>query len=156
MLGRYFLQTWGIYPLAFLTFAHATPRPVTSQPATSLLPGRCGPRGRESLSGRHGLANITTEGFGQGCKMARKGSGIPPKRGNKKRCLPGTPKAEFVHVQHRFAPTRAVKRGRPAASPPHPVSRAWERNLHTRLHGKDLGKGERSLTLLVAAFSSPR
>lgn len=65
------------------------------------------------------------------------------------------PKAEFVHVQHRFAPTRAVKRGRPAAPSPHPVSRAWERNLHTRLHGKDLGKGERSLSLLVAAFSSP-
>lgn len=81
MLGRCFLQTWGIYPLTFLTFAHATARPGTSQPATSLFPGRCGPGWRGGLSGRLGLANIVTEELGHDCKMAPKGSGIPPKRG---------------------------------------------------------------------------
>lgn len=161
MLGRwfFFLQTWRIYPLAFLTFARATARAGISQPGTSLLPGKRGPGGRGGLSGRLGLANTVPEGFGRGCKMAPKGSGVPPKRGKVQRCLPGAPEAAVCTGP---AQTRTEPGGEagppPALSPAGGFVPRWgekpSKPSHPPAH-KNLRKGKRSLTPLVAAFSSP-
>lgn len=143
-------------------FPHLCPRhsPTRHLPACYLAsPGRMRPRREGRSLGRLGLANIVTEEFEHGFKMASQGSGIPPKRGNKQRCLPGT--AACAHPAQ-IRTDAGAEEGPLRRLPPHPsplpqdVSRAWEINPHSRpLHAKYLGKGEQILTLFVAAFSSP-
>lgn len=149
MLGRYFVQTRGIFPLVFLTFLPPLPGHLPTCPLASL--GKIRPWER-SL----GLADIVAQGFGHGWKIARKERRISPKRG----ALPPTgvcpPLQGWISYT---APEggRAPRAGRTTRRGEGVVTDAWERKIPAAVcREKSCKKGERSPTLASAGLGSPQ
>lgn len=149
MLGRYFLQTRGIFPLVFLTFLPPLPGHLPSCPLAS--PGKIRPWER-SL----GLADIVAQGFGHGWKTARRERRISPKRG----ALPPTgvrvppPRLDFVHgPRGRASPPRRENHSPWGGSRDR---RVGEKNPRSRLQGKELQKKESEAPLCPRRGWVPR
>lgn len=133
MLGRYFVQTRGIFPLVFLTFLPPLPGHLPTCPLAS--PGKIRPWER-SL----GLADIVAQGFGHGWKIARKERRISPKRGALPPtgvCPPLQGWISYTAPEGGRAPPRRENHSPWGGSRDR---RVGEKNPRSRLQGKELQK----------------
>lgn len=154
MLGRCFFTNLGDLSACFF-FPHLCPchTPTRHLPACHLT----SPRKMRARRERRSLGETRSRRYRHRRVWARLRDGTEgvrdsAKTGNRVALPPGhSRRLHFVHVQPRSAPTRGAKRGRPAASPPHPIRKTrpargretltpactpknWEKESHALLY----------------------